>query len=1069
MGRTVLQLKVQDISQPSKTPVALRLALSCLVLFTCFLSVKFANAQHSVDPIQQQLEIVKRAESGGKAQYADALYDLATRYNNRGSLKDAHRYYEESLAVEQTLKRPDKELDVRTQIARTFLFQWDIAEALKKFNEAIAFASSHSVKDGVAGIENNIATSLMQFGRIAEAEEHFKKGLTQIPSSETVLRSTLLRGLASVYQRTGRYDEGAKCLQEATKILSEHGDEGDYGKALVELAEYQNRSGDPAESSKTFETVREKFNGDVYPDVLGFAEFGQAENLYDRQKIKEASEHYQNALKYARANAGDNDLVTKCLIGLGTAEADLEHFTEAEKAHQEALDLADQAGNMTRLIQAEIQLSQDYLIQGNPERALQYLVKALGQTTDVDQKTRGDVLTATARCYAGLGQHAAATKYYQQAIGVFGQINHTELKALALNSLAVLSLDTGDYDTFDKVYQQAKDASSTLPARERAKFEFNDAQSKLMRGRYAEATGIYNEALDKIKNSGDEGLQSSILRGLGTASYLSKDYATALSFYQKALAMSENSGSIETQWDCTLGVGKAYKALNQYKEAEPMLRRAVALVERERSNLTRDSFKTFNLDLRKDCFQELVDLLVRTDRAYESLEIAERGKARAFLDMMANRKERRIASIDIAPVGKPEEKADGQVLIAMANDGSRSVTVSGRDSAVLEETVISPINADPPTIEEIKALVAKRNSTCVEFLMANNHIYTWVVNPNGSIHMTPPLLVSKDFHNRVRDLLVAMTQLTKTPAEMQALGAKRQAELRNLYGLLIKPIEQYLPKDKDSVVTILPHNVLFCIPFAALMADDGEFLIEKHSLSYAPAIGVLRATQKLEEQNGHPQPKLLAFGNPITERIAFLGKLPYAEKEVNSIAKIFGQPNSTVEVGAAATKDKFAELVPNAVEIHLATHGLVDEEHPMRSAVVLAPTDTDDGMLSVRDILTLKNLKARIVVLSACQTGRGKITGDGVVGLSRAFIIAGAPSVLVSQWNVDDLMTGFQMEKFYRFYLKGADRAHALRDAQVATIRYMENVPDGQTVAHEKDKVRANPRYWAAFQLIGEI
>src|SRR4029077_10497242 len=129
-------------------------------------------------------------------------------------------------------------------------------------------------------------------------------------------------------------------------------------------------------------------------------------------------------------------------------------------------------------------------------------------------------------------------------------------------------------------------------------------------------------------------------------------------------------------------------------------------------------------------------------------------------------------------------------------------------------------------------------------------------------------------------------------------------------------------------------------------------------------------------------------------------------------------------------------------------------------ALVLAPTAADDGLLTVSDIITLKNLRAKLVVLSACQTGRGKITGDGVVGLSRAFIIAGAPSVLVSQWNVDDIMTDFQMEKFYRFYLKGTDRARALRDAQIATIRYMENVPEGQpAAAHSPGQLRANPRY----------
>jgi CHAT domain-containing protein len=117
-----------------------------------------------------------------------------------------------------------------------------------------------------------------------------------------------------------------------------------------------------------------------------------------------------------------------------------------------------------------------------------------------------------------------------------------------------------------------------------------------------------------------------------------------------------------------------------------------------------------------------------------------------------------------------------------------------------------------------------------------------------------------------------------------------------------------------------------------------------------------------------------------------------------------------------------------------------------------------------------------MVVLSACQTARGKITGDGVVGLSRAFIIAGTPSILVSQWNVDDIMTEFQMKQFYKSYLSGQDKAKALRNAQLATISFMEKgtitpadpAAQATAAAHAADYVRANPRYWAAFELIGE-
>jgi CHAT domain-containing protein len=182
------------------------------------------------------------------------------------------------------------------------------------------------------------------------------------------------------------------------------------------------------------------------------------------------------------------------------------------------------------------------------------------------------------------------------------------------------------------------------------------------------------------------------------------------------------------------------------------------------------------------------------------------------------------------------------------------------------------------------------------------------------------------------------------------------------------------------------------------------------------------------------------------------------------VAELFGPTQSTVKVGESASKQAFRELAPKYSILHLATHGLINEERPMESALVLAPQSKDDGLLTVRDILMMPSLKAKLIVLSACQTGRGKITGDGVVGLSRAFIIAGTPAVLVSQWNVDDLMTEFQMVEFYKQFLKETGNAHALRHAQLKTIELMEKpAPGGARLPH-----RANPRYWGAFQLIGE-
>ncbi|HEY9873647.1 MAG TPA: CHAT domain-containing protein, partial [Candidatus Obscuribacterales bacterium] len=177
--------------------------------------------------------------------------------------------------------------------------------------------------------------------------------------------------------------------------------------------------------------------------------------------------------------------------------------------------------------------------------------------------------------------------------------------------------------------------------------------------------------------------------------------------------------------------------------------------------------------------------------------------------------------------------------------------------------------------------------------------------------------------------------------------------------------------------------------------------------------------------------------------------LPGAEEEANAIAPLI---NTQAFTGAKATKAAVVSQMPNAKIIHLATHGLLDEYRGLGSAIALAPTATDNGLLTAEDILKLK-LNAELVVLSACNTGRGRITGDGVVGLSRSFISAGVPSIIVSLWAIPDSPTAFLMSEFYKSWQQdpNKDKAKALRKAMLATM-----------------KERPAPENWAAFTLIGE-
>src|SRR5262249_44333758 len=146
---------------------------------------------------------------------------------------------------------------------------------------------------------------------------------------------------------------------------------------------------------------------------------------------------------------------------------------------------------------------------------------------------------------------------------------------------------------------------------------------------------------------------------------------------------------------------------------------------------------------------------------------------------------------------------------------------------------------NPPTLDEIKAAVAKRGSTCVEYLRIQDNFYVWVIKPDGSIKMLPPLPGGDEVRKLVADLNENMIKSSSLPEELKKINFDRQKKLSRLYDVLMKPVEPLLPTDKNADVTVIPDGWLFGIPFAALVDGNGRFFIERHTLSYAPAIGVL--------------------------------------------------------------------------------------------------------------------------------------------------------------------------------------------------------------------------------------
>ena len=269
---------------------------------------------------------------------------------------------------------------------------------------------------------------------------------------------------------------------------------------------------------------------------------------------------------------------------------------------------------------------------------------------------------------------------------------------------------------------------------------------------------------------------------------------------------------------------------------------------------------------------------------------------------------------------------------------------------------------------------------------------------------------------------------------------------------------------------------LLKLPFQALQLSDNRFLLEDSAICYAPSLTVLREMVRFELHDKRalpPRSSLLAIGNPALGQQAFdraktanrdekLGPLPEAEKEVRALAQLYGHDRSEVFIGAEAREDRLKAEAGKFGVLHLATHGFIDDSNPMYSHLVLSQADgarQEDGLLEAWEMMNLE-LKADLVVLSACETARGRVAaGEGVIGMSWALFVAGCPTAVVSEWKVDSGSTTQLMLEFHkrlRSTLHGeTHRMSAAKSLREAALKMLHSTE------------YRHPFYWAGFVVIG--
>ena len=752
----------------------------------------------------------------------------------------------------------------------------------------------------------------------------------------------------------------------------------------------------------------------------------------------QAIDLYQQVLAIAR-DIGDRAGEGNTLGNWGRAYKNLGNYAQAIDLHQQHLAIARDIGDRAGEGNALSGLGIAYYSLGDYAQAIDFYQQHLAIAREIsDRAGEGIVLGNLGAAYNSLGDYAKAIDFSQQALAIFRDIGDRSGEGNALGNLGVAYYSLRNYAKAIDFHQQYLAIARDIGDRAGeggALGNLGNAYDSL--GDTAQAIDFHQQTLAIFRDIGDRAGEGGALGNLGNAYASLGDTAQAIDFYQQHRAIAREIGDRAGEGNALNNLGAAYLSSQQPVAATASLTLAVDLLDSLRSANLSDAEKVSLFETQQNSFRLLQQALIAQNQTEAALEIAERGRSRAFAELIAQLLTPAEARATLEPASLATIKAFAQQ----------------QQLVLVEYSVIdfSDDNRDPL-------------------------LYIWVISADGSIRFRQQSLGEINLGDLVTDTRQAIgvrgSRAAVVPQLKPEYLAQRQAathrKLTQLHELLIEPIADLLPTDPEQPVVFIPQGELFLVPFPALKDGKGQYLIEKHTILTAPSIQVLQLTRNLAEaQNAAAlsQGKSVIVGNPSMPAVPFLndqGKfeqvrlrpLAGAEREAAEIADFL---DTSALIGDQATEATVKQQMASADLIHLATHGLLEYGDPRETgsrdtpgAIALAPGSGEDGLLTSGEILQL-DLQANLVVLSACDTGRGRLTGDGVIGLSRSFVAAGVPSIVVSLWQVPDAPTAELMTAFYRQLTQGQSKAQALRQAMLAT---MQTHPD--------------PKNWAAFTLIGE-
>jgi CHAT domain-containing protein/predicted negative regulator of RcsB-dependent stress response len=870
-----------------------------------------------------------------------------------------------------------------------------------------------------------------------------KLGIYRNPAME----SDVYRKIANCYEMTGDYQSALTNVRDASDIDSLNNNQ------INKIADYRHEG-------KIFIYMGLNTRGIVSLEKALHLSEGMEQSLKNENKISIADNYLvlgqlysvmgkpEISIDYTRkalslfSQANDKRGLMESDLNLANVYSDLGDITQAQtlagKSMKEATELGLGTSRHNQLLASIASETGEY------ENALRYQEKAMNEATDFG--IQGQVVWTTigmGDIYSNLGDFNKAEKYYREAKMAKDTL---EMKTTSLD--ASLNMRLGEIVSANEYF--LSEGSLTGEAVSSLRI----AEMLMQKGSPDSAMIYLNMAEERFKTSGNREGESNVLVHKGRILVDKGDYMAARPLLEVAATASDFP---ETSWQAWFNLGRIYEKFDQDEKAVESYRNSISIIEKIRGNLTIDEFKSIYFDNKREVYDRLLRILLKMNKPVESFQVSEQARARAFYDILANKRIdfsgslpgdlislEQAKRIEIQKLYKLLQKGD--VSSSGDNDSRTSglrqlrealVTAQSEYEDIIEKIKLhSPayaemVTAQPVNPSDLRSILDD-NSAVLAYWISSDELIIWFITKTDIVCREIP--VNGQY-------LGSLVEKARKTIESDSPVNELKPPLKLLYSLIVAPVEKSLRQFRNLI--IIPNGSLHFLPFQALVDSHGDYLVQNHNIIYEPSASVYMICENRKVSAGSRFMGMALSDLSIEDKPG----LPGTGEELQKILPLF--PDNLSAFGKQGTETFIKKNVGNYNFIHFATHGSYNYDQPLYSFLLFPSSDEDDGRLNVYEVFGL-NLKASLVTLSACETGLGNINrGDEIVGLSRAFLFAGSSSVIVSLWAVADYPTSILMASFYK-NLKDHNLQEALSMAQRDLI-----------------KTYPQPIYWSPFILIG--